>query len=147
MDTPGSNPNIPETATLTFREQWNKNNPGSKQIVAYLPGRGNSKLVVFPHREWNPTLEVAIECVLYPVRNAAIAAPIKGIDESERVIQGPQILPLKRKMSKEEVQDIYSSLEAIYNSMDKSLQELGELLDNMSRDIEEEKEEEEDENA
>jgi hypothetical protein len=92
MDAPGSNPNIPETAVVTFREQWNKQKPGTRQWIAYLPGRGNSRLVVFPHREWRPPLGEPVECVLYPVRNAAVAAPSGGIPEAERIIQGPRIV-------------------------------------------------------
>jgi hypothetical protein len=30
--------------------------------------------------------------VLYPVRNAAVAAPSGGITEAERIIQGPRIV-------------------------------------------------------
>lgn len=92
MDAPGSNPNIPETAVVTFREQWNKQKPGTRQWIAYLPGRGNSRLVVFPHREWRPPLGEPVECVLYPVRNAAVAAPSGGIPDAERIIQGPRIV-------------------------------------------------------
>ena len=92
MDAPGSNPNIPETAVVTFREQWNKQKPGTRQWIAYLPGRGNSRLVVFPHREWRPPLGVPLDCVLYPVRNAAVAAPSGGIPDEERIVQGPRIV-------------------------------------------------------
>ena len=40
---------------------------------------------MFPHREWDPPLEKGRLCVLFPVRNAAVAAPVGGIPIEERV--------------------------------------------------------------
>lgn len=85
MQAPGSNPDIPVEAEVTFREQWDRAQPGTKRIFAYLEVAQGRKLVVFPHREWKPTLGQPMLCVLYPVRNAAIAAPVGGIPDEEKL--------------------------------------------------------------
>lgn len=46
----------------------------------------NSSLVILPYRNWIPELEVKIECVLYPLQNAAIAVPVGGLDDSGKSV-------------------------------------------------------------
>jgi len=85
MQSPGSNPGIPEQAEIEFKEQWNRARPGTKHKIGFLQLRDGGRLAVFPHREWDPPLEEGRLCVLFPVRNAAVAAPVGGIPEQERV--------------------------------------------------------------
>ena len=85
MQSPGSNPGIPEQAEIEFKEQWNRAKPGTKHKIGFLQLRDGGRLAVFPHREWDPPLEEGRLCVLFPVRNAAVAAPVGGIPEEERV--------------------------------------------------------------
>jgi len=85
MQSPGSNPGIPEQAEIEFKEQWNRAKPGTKHKIGFLQLRDGGRLAVFPHREWNPPLDEKRLCVLFPVRNAAIAAPVGGIPAEERV--------------------------------------------------------------
>jgi len=84
MQSPGSNPGIPEQAEIEFKEQWNRAKPGTKHKIGFLQLRDGGRLAVFPHREWDPPVEQARLCVLFPVRNAAVAAPVGGIPEDER---------------------------------------------------------------
>ena len=84
MQSPGSNPGIPEQAEIEFKEQWNRAKPGTKHKIGFLQLQDGGRLAVFPHREWDPPLEEARLCVLFPVRNAAVAAPVGGIPEDER---------------------------------------------------------------
>jgi len=85
MQSPGSNPGIPEQADIEFKEQWNRAKPGTKHKIGFLQLGDGGRLAVFPHREWDPPLEEGRLCVLFPVRNAAVAAPVGGIPEGERV--------------------------------------------------------------
>ena len=85
MQSPGSNPGIPEQAEIEFKEQWNRAKPGTKHKIGFLQLRDGGRLAVFPHREWDPPLEEGRLCVLFPVRNAAVAAPVGGIPEEDRV--------------------------------------------------------------
>lgn len=84
MEFPGSNPDIPESAEIIFNERWDRANPGTKKIFGVLQINGR-KLVVFPHREWEAPLDTPVKCVLYPVKNAAIAAPFGGIPTEEKI--------------------------------------------------------------
>ena len=80
MSFPGSNPDIPETAKLSFKSQWSKRNPGAMHRIAFLPLENGRTLVVFPHREWKDApMNVETEVVLYPHENFALAAPMGGI--------------------------------------------------------------------
>ena len=85
MQSPGSNPGIPEQAEIEFKEQWNRAKPGTKHKIGFLQLRDGGRLAVFPHREWDPPLEEKRLCVLFPVRNAAVAAPVGGVPIEERV--------------------------------------------------------------
>jgi len=85
MQSPGSNPGIPEQAEIEFKEQWNRAKPGTKHKIGFLQLTDGGRLAVFPHREWDPPLGEGRLCVLFPVRNAAVAAPVGGIPEQEHV--------------------------------------------------------------
>jgi hypothetical protein len=85
MQNPGSNPDIPIEADVEFEEQWDRTRPGVKRKIAYLELENERRLVVFPHREWNAPIGRQGRVVLFPVRNAAVAAPVGGIPESERI--------------------------------------------------------------
>src|SRR3990172_3093939 len=85
MQNPGSNPDIPVEADVEFEEQWDRTRPGVKRKIAYLELENERRLVVFPHREWNAPIGQRRRVVLFPVRNAAVAAPVGGIPESERL--------------------------------------------------------------
>ncbi len=95
MQSPGSNPDIPEQGEVEFKEQWNRAKPGTKHKIGFLQLKDGGRLAVFPHREWDPPLEDLRLCVLFPVRNAAVAAPIGGIPDEERV--GDEPFPVHRQ--------------------------------------------------
>ena len=82
---PGAIEGIPEEAEVLFEERWNRNRPGTRQTIAYLPLENGRRLVTFPFRGWSPPIGETIRCVLYPndVGNTAFAAPVGGIPEGE----------------------------------------------------------------
>lgn len=83
MNKPGSITGIPETTTIAFQHQWKKDKPGESHLIAFLP-TSNGRLAVFPHFDWEPIENYEYLCVLFPIKNAAIAAPVGGIPETER---------------------------------------------------------------
>lgn len=83
MQAPGSNPQIPEHATIEFKTQWNRARPGTTHKIGFLQLRDGGRLAVFPHKDWDPPLAHKSKCVLFPVRNAAVAAPVGGVPEGE----------------------------------------------------------------
>ena len=85
MQQPGSDPLIPETAEITFENKWSLKSPGETQKIAFLKLTSGSELVIFNHRTWDPPVDTPIKCALYPVNNAAIAAPVGGIPDEEKV--------------------------------------------------------------
>lgn len=86
MREPGSIADIPETTDVLFQEVWDRTNPGTKRKLAYLQLSNGRRLTVFPHQEWDAPLGKSRQVVLYPVRNAAVAAPVGGIPVTERVV-------------------------------------------------------------
>lgn len=85
MRDPGSVSNIPETADVLFQEVWDRTNPGTKRKLAYLQLADGGRLTVFPHQDWDAPIGVTRQVVLYPVRNAAVAAPVGGTPGDERL--------------------------------------------------------------
>jgi hypothetical protein len=85
MQNPGTNPDIPVEAEIEFEEQWDRTRPGVKRKIGYLEMENDRRLVVFPHREWNAPIEQRRRVVLFPVRNAAVAAPVGGDNRSRAV--------------------------------------------------------------
>lgn len=77
MKQPGSMPGIPETAKVVFQLKWSKRKPGTKELVGFIDVE-NGILAVIPYRGWEPKIEVEYEVVLYPLQNAAVAAPVGG---------------------------------------------------------------------
>lgn len=86
MREPGSFADIPETTDVVFQEVWDRTNPGTKRKLAYLQLSNGRRLTVFPHQEWDAPLGKSRQVVLYPVRNAAVAAPVGGIPATERAL-------------------------------------------------------------
>ena len=111
MQSPGSNPGIPEQAEIEFKEQWNRAKPGTKHKIGFLQLRDGGRLAVFPHREWDPPLEEGRLCVLFPVRNAAVAAPVGGIPEEERVEDEQSRAPRQDRPDYQDDADIRGDLD------------------------------------
>jgi len=84
---PGSSPDIPKTADIEFIERHSTRKPGTKERVGFLRIEAtDSSLVILPYRNWIPELGVEIECVLFPLQNAAIAVPVGGLDDSGKSV-------------------------------------------------------------
>ncbi len=141
MQSPGSNPDIPSEAEVTFREQWDRAQPGTKRIFGQLDMAGGRRLIVFPHREWRAPLGVPLRCVLYPVRNAAVAAPVGGIPETE---QKPAYAPLPAAggpngsagaagpvSAPRGVDDVMESVDQAYSQIADGLERLDEALNRL----------------
>lgn len=147
MQNPGSNPDIPVEADLEFEEQWDRTRPGVKRKIAYLELQNERRLVVFPHREWNAPIGQQRRVVLFPVRNAAVAAPVGGIPESERLAVAPvQAEPARGQLSVPVLaagqRDAYSRLielmdpiDRAYSKIDEGMEQLNEALDRLAETV------------
>jgi hypothetical protein len=146
MQNPGSNPDIPVEADLEFEEQWDRTRPGVKRKIAYLELENERRLVVFPHREWNAPIGHQLRVVLFPVRNAAVAAPVGGIPEIERVAAsaGPameparetavsvQPLPAGQRDAYSRIIELLEPIDRAYSKIDEGMEQLNEALDKLA---------------
>ena len=144
MQNPGSNPDIPVEADLEFEEQWDRNRPGVKRKIAYLELENERRLVVFPHREWNAPIGKQRRVVLFPVRNAAVAAPVGGIPEPERIAPTPGPVEPAREPATPaplltgqrdayaRVVDLMEPIDRAYSKIDEGMEQLNEVLDRLA---------------
>lgn len=124
MNTPGSVEGIPELAQITFTRQWSPTTPGVEKKIAFLPLK-DGRLVIFPHNRWDPPIGIVIECVLYPARSAAVAAPTGGIPPDEEVT-GTDIqasassapVDLRKQLARELIDKIAKPLAKIIEALD-----------------------------
>ena len=147
MQNPGSNPDIPVEADLEFEEQWDRTRPGVKRKIAYLELENERRLVVFPHREWNAPIGQERRVVLFPVRNAAVAAPVGGIPEAERISavtgriesareQG-SLLPVTgvHRDTYSRMVELMEPVDRAYSKIDEGMEQLNEALDKLAEAV------------
>ncbi|MBI4305598.1 MAG: hypothetical protein HY678_04700 [Chloroflexi bacterium] len=144
MQNPGSNPDIPVEAEVAFEEQWDRTRPGVKRKIAYLELANERRLVVFPHREWNAPILERRRVVLFPVRNAAVAAPVGGISESERLtasIAPPEasrepaiVAPISpgQRDAYGRIAELLEPIDRAYSKIDEGMEQLNEALDRLA---------------
>ncbi len=144
MQNPGSNPDIPEEADITFEMQWDRNKPGVKRAIAYLELDNGRRLVVFPDRTWKPPTGRRIKCVLWPIRNAAVAAPVGGIPDEEYIeptglpaYEGSSHMDGRSPISAqggslegtfEEIADLLEPIDTAYSQITEGMEQLDQLL-------------------
>jgi hypothetical protein len=144
MQNPGSNPDIPVEADVEFEEQWDRTRPGVKRKIAYLELKNERRLVVFPHREWNAPIAQQRRVVLFPVRNAAVAAPVGGIPEPERLaampihpetVREPLAVPALAPGQRDaysRLTELLDPIDRAYSKIDEGMEQLNEALDRMT---------------
>jgi len=132
MQKPGTNPNIPETATITFKLDWSRRFPGEKVAMTYIETKGGrGGMICFPHKDWAPPIGVPIECVLWPGSNVVFASPVGGIPENERTTESSN--GSHAELSEEDkviavTEQINDALTDFVERTDKLLQELNPAL-------------------
>lgn len=142
MREPGSIADIPEIADVMFQEVWDRTNPGTKRKLAYLQLSNGGRLTVFPHQEWDAPVGVARQVVLYPVRNAAVAAPVGGTPGDERLGASRQGAPLDNvnnvatvEPGRENFNEALEAVDAAFRAVDDTMGRLDEALTRLTNAV------------
>jgi hypothetical protein len=147
MQNPGTNPDIPVEAEIEFEEQWDRSRPGVKRKIGYLELDNERRLVVFPHREWNAPIAQQRRVVLFPVRNAAVAAPVGGIPDHERIVvpvapaenprePAPAVTPAgSGRNGFGRIAELLEPIDRAYSEIDEGMEQLNEALDRLTEAV------------